>query len=70
VFAAHDRTQVEVFAYFNNKGLGENLDWTGLSQAITGFDGGNLPPLENGNARIAMQYSLTLAAPPAPAPAS
>ncbi|MEH0196796.1 hypothetical protein V7S57_15780 [Caulobacter sp. CCNWLY153] len=62
--------QVEVFAYFNNKGLSDNLNWTGLSQAVTGFNGDNLPPLENGNARIAMQYTLTIDAPPAPTAAS
>lgn len=62
--------QIEVDAYFNNKGLSNDLDWSGLSAHITGFNGDNLPPLDYGNARIAMQYDLTVAAPPPPTAAN
>jgi hypothetical protein len=57
---------VEVDAYFSNEGLSDDLDWSGLDAHILGFSGDDLPPLDAGNARIAMQYNLTMDAPPVP----
>lgn len=61
---------VEVAVYFSNKHLPTDLDWSGVTQFVHNFQGDNLPPLAKGNARIAMQYSRTLDAPPLPLPAS
>ncbi len=57
---------VEVAVYFSNKHLPTGLNWNGVSQFIESFSGGHLPPLAKGNARIAMQHTRTLEAPPLP----
>lgn len=60
------KIQVQVFAYFDNDGLDVNSDWQALGQFILGFEGDNLPPLEQSNARIAMLSELAIDAPPTP----
>lgn len=61
---------IEISTYFSNKHLAKNLDWNGLDQCIFDFTADHLAPLEKGHARISMQYSRKLAAPPLPQPAS
>ncbi len=60
------KIQVSVYAYFGNDGLDDSSDWQGLGQYIHAFNGDNLPPLEQGNARVAMLHDLAIDAPPTP----
>lgn len=58
---------ITMLTYFSNNGLNiSDLEWQGLDQFMPGFAGDNLPPLEQGNARLSMCYNLAIDAPPSP----
>ena len=60
------RVNVEVAVYFSNKHMPAGLDWSGVSQYITGYQGDHMPPLTKGNASVGMLYTRMLDAPPLP----